>query len=407
MLKKTNNESALGQKYHGLRSTNSSYGTYNESTYDASGAPIVEPKEMAPILPTDVDTLIEILVGCPIGKYALRVFQQHDAGLCWQDSFFIMLYNQDWYKATLEEQLRFYMEEFFKAGETDLTYAKNVEVEQPNFNSELDLKTYTYTKTVKVTVSQLEHKIKPVAVAFKKRYGMGLPLKFWEYMCLNLHRYLLLGYLFMKNEDIMNVKRASKPSMLFRRKRSIGHFNYSTLHVDYKEYVLSMLETGMYYTNFQLLKQWLLTYVEKVSGGKQTFLPFDAADIAAADIGAYYIALNGKHIISLFKCGGSWFIYDIDIGCKDFSAEDTAKLEASRIISLFFEKKSDEFVYSLTLSDGETVGLSMPLVQNRPHKYDGIVVGTSFILAVKHTAGGQRRKRTLRRRISNRKTRRV
>ena len=359
-----NNRSYLGEEFVNLRTN--SYGPGMTSA--SRTAPSTN---TAPIAPTDVPKILEVLMPCPVGPYALRVFQQHGSvGTCWQDSMFIMLFNADWFKPILGEHVQFYMDRFFANGDTDLVYAKpptEVEVDDynadPEFNNAGVFKGYKKKKQLEVNRTS---KIKPIAVAFRERYNLGLPLAFWEYYCLNLHRYILLGYLFYKYPDMTpELQSARKPSNLTRRRGSIAGKNYSILHKNFKGVVFRHPEIGICPRSIQQFRTWFTEFISKLSNGNFTLKSFNEKSISASEIEGYYFGLYGtkgeKHVLSLFICEGTWFLYDIDVGCIPLSAEDGAKLKASRIKSFKSEAtKTGQYSYLLTLENGSTVSVLMP-----------------------------------------------
>jgi hypothetical protein len=376
-----NNLSMLGQPYHGLRATTSSF-NMGPSTPPPENTP-----ETAPIAPADVPKIIEVLTPCPVGPYELRVPRQGGPGLCWQDSLFTMLWNADWFKPTLIDNIEFYMEQFFANGETDLVYAKEIEVEEPIWNKQVwNAATRKLTgPTHKVKKINRAEKIKPIARAFKAKYGFGLPLLFWEYYCLNLHRYILLGYMFLKHSDLTPAPTAETKSKLFARRKSIAANNYAGLHTNFKESVFSEMYHGC--SNMSTVRNWFLQYIPAVSGGQYELMKFSEPSVSASQIEGYYLGLDHRHVISIFKCGGLWFVYDIDVGSTPFSAEDSAKLDASRIKSFVFQNdKATTFTYTLTLENSTTVQVSMPLIRDYELKYNTLTESFSFIL-VRKSAG--------------------
>jgi hypothetical protein len=331
-----------------------------------------------------------------------------------------MLFNSDWYKPILREDLSFYMEQFFANGENDLIYAKEVEVDVPNVSK---FSQGIYDATIKQMQRKTEEKIKPIAVAFRDRSSdLGLPLAFWEYHCLALHRYLLLAYLFYKFPETIAGAHPERQTNLMRRRKSLGAANYSQLHVNYKEYVLRMLDTGMYCANFQKLRGWILAYIQGVSKGAHGLREFFDKSVAPAQIEGYYIGLDARHVVSLFKCGGSWFFYDIDVGCKELSAADSAALAKSRIVGIYFEAKNNgTFEYTFMLENDESVQLNMPFTKSQwnsgsSNPYQTIATGFSMIMvaesgAASASGGGKRRRRgaprkTRRAKLSRRNTKR-
>ncbi len=374
----------LGQPYFGLRAT---------STYDNMASTIPTPAsntpETAPIAPADVPKIIEVLMPCPVGPYELRVPRQGSPGLCWQDSLFTMVWNADWFKPTLIDNIQFYMEQFFANGETDLVYAKEIEVEEPNWNKQVwNAATRKLTgPTHKVKKINRAEKIKPIARAFKAKYGFGLPLTFWEYYCLNLHRYILLGYMFLKHTDLTPAPTAETKSKLLARRKSIATSNYASLHTNFKESVFGFMYHGMGCSNFSTVRNWFLQYIPAVSGGQYELMKFSEPSVSASQIEGYYLGLDSRHVLSIFKCGGLWFVYDIDVGSTPFSAEDSAKLDASRIKSFVFQNdKATTFIYTLTLENSTTVQVSMPLIRDYELKYNRLTESFSFIL-VRKSAG--------------------
>jgi hypothetical protein len=377
--------SYLGQEYVSLR-TNSSFG-WQDPNASVVNAP---PRNLAPITPSDVGPILNILMPCPLGPYAHRVFQQHsDVGLCWQDSMFIMLYNADWFKPMLQEHIEFYMQHFFAAGETDLTYGKNVEYEEKDYygprgpNGKIQM--------VKKQKFNTSAKIKPIAAEFQKRYDFGLPLGFWEFYCLELHRYILLGYVFMKQPDMLPEPISeAKPSNLMRRRGSISARNYSKLHKNLKGVMLGYGEPGICPRSFQDPYKWFSKFVEHASKQSHEVKQFTDKTVPAERIEGYFFGINMRHVISVFKCGGLWILYDIDVGCVAFSPEDGIKIEASRISSIkSAPTKSNTYVHTFTLENGSTVSVSMPYSSARatsyPHKntapgpaYNNIIGNVSY-----------------------------
>jgi hypothetical protein len=375
-----NNLSMLGQPYYGLRATTSSF-KMGPSTPPPENTP-----ETAPITPADVPKIIEVLTPCPIGPYELRVPRQGSPGLCWQDSLFTMLWNADWFKPTLIDNIQFYMEQFFANGETDLVYAKEIEVEELNWNKRVyNAATGSFTgPTKKVKKINRAEKIKPIARAFKAKYGFGLPLTFWEYYCLNLHRYILLGYMFLKHSDLTPAPTAETKSKLLARRKSIAASNYAGLHTNFKESVFGEMYHGC--SNMSTVRKWFLQYIPAVSGGQYELMKFSEPSVSASQIEGYYLGLDRRHVLSIFKCGGLWFVYDIDVGSTPFSAEDSAKLDASRIKSFVFQNdKATTFTYSLTLENSITIQVSMPLIRGYELKYNTLTESFSFILVRKST----------------------
>lgn len=416
------NKSYIGEEYKGLRATPSIFGSPN-FLGNAPPAQLHEPLYSAPITPEDIPAILEVLTPCPSGPLALRVFQQHpSAGLCWQDSLFIMLYNQDWFRPFLLETIQRYMEHFFIAGHTDLTYGVSKSIMDKNWGQwapGVNIQTLPMVERQQIN---LAGKIKPIAAILKSIYDFGLPLAFWEYYCLSLHRYILLGYLFVKYPETRNVPTPlPKLTALSSRRKSISGHNYSKLHINFKEVVFHQFDTGMYCYNFTKGIKWFRELVNRVSTSSVSLIKYETPDIVPGNILGYYNIAHSsispmKHVVSFFKCGGKWFLYDIDVGTFEFTDADTAVIEASKLDSFVFdnhivEGEPEITTYRLNFENGTSVQVTTPTNVGYYYKYDKFIKNGSFLLVKTAAAGGhrnQRRSKTHHRRRNharNRKTR--
>jgi hypothetical protein len=325
-----------------------------------------------------------------------------------------MLYNQDWFQPFLLETATFYLEEFLRQGHTNLSYAGKKILMVRNYSNAIPQNTpYEKRPLVPLETKNLPVKIVPIAATFAARYeSMGLPLTFWEYYALQLHRYILLAYLFLKYPETAEVaKPMSKTTLLHSRRKSISHNNYSELARDYKEVVFRMLDVGMYCGNFKKGRAWFEKLTKEVSGKSVSLVDFTTQGIAPAAILGYYVIIHSsssaaKHIVSLFKCKGQWLLYDIDVGVLEFSPEASAVLDVSKMANLLIENnlEADVFEYTVTLEDGKTVKSSLPSQSRNPYKLDKFYPEVSMILVqgnIENTKsreeanyGGGRRKKT-------------
>jgi hypothetical protein len=83
-------------------------------------------------------------------------------------------------------------------------------------------------------------------------------------------------------------------------------------------------------------------------------------------MGYYFIKF--EHVISLFKCGGVWFVYDNDIGCLPFSADDSAKIDTKGIKNFGREYPPGECIYTFALNDDEHIKISFDYGGEPPYE---------------------------------------
>lgn len=385
--------SVLGKQYTGLRASASTSGNYT-----ANAAVVDDYVDTAPITSEDIPAILEVLASCPSGPNRLRVFQQHKEGNCWQDSLFIMLFNQDWFREFLLGSVDQYLRIFLALGHTDLSYAVTNTVMEPNWSkwtSGVNIKTLPLVETPRKI---LPAKIKPIAAEFKRIYNFELPVAFWEYYCLHLHRYILLGYLFAKHPEIRNLPEPlPKRTPLASRRKSISHRNYSQMAKNFKEYVFAMLDHGMYCENFTSGIKWFTGLIRTVSAGSVDLHPYKKEGIEPVNILGYYMIAHSsvsmlKHVVSFFKCGGKWFLYDIDVAVIEFTDEDTPIIEASKLTSFIFENRIVEgepeiTTYTLTFENGTTVSSSIPTSVGWQFKYDIFKKEEGSFILVRGDAG--------------------
>lgn len=410
--------SYLGQEYKGLKPSPTS--RYNNAPREGAIVAVEEePILAAPITPDDVRPILDLLAQCPAGPLALRVFQQHPAGLCWQDSIYMMLFNQEWFRPFLLETIALYMERFFELGHTDLIYAVRGTTMQVDYRQWVPGVNIATLPMVEVETRDRAAKLRPLAQFLQTRIDLGLPLAFWEYFTLALHRYILLGYLFLRYPET-GVVREGLPlgTALKSRRKSISHLNYSKLHTNFKEVFFREFYTGMHCESFARGLDWFRRLTDSISGSRIRLLPFSTPDLAPASILGYYLRIHApaqgmKHVISFFKCGRTWFMYDIDIGMHQFTEADTAVIEASKLSNVSIQNRIVEgepevTTYTVTFENGTSVAVSTPTNLKFLFNYNLFLQEGSYVLVQAPPAGGRRRLRrrhTRVKRIRHRKQR--
>jgi hypothetical protein len=366
----------------------------------AAGAPnrrpTCEPLTTAPITAADVEPLIAAALRCPTDDLTARVFQQHSAmQTCWHDAFFMAIFHADCLKASLQDHLSLFLTTLLEKGYSDLAYVeqKTVTIEDPYYG------TYENIKR-----TQPYEKPSAIAAVFKERYPQ-LPLQFWELYCLALQRFLLLNYLVIKHPE------SSVKGSLFQRRASIAEGNFTTLHKNFKESSLKVQTPGLWCYDVSKLRITIADYIKFASGTYQIF-PITTNPNLLKDIQAYYIWQEMTHVFSLFKCNGTWFVYDNEVGTAPFSAEDSSKLSAIPIVSMKVadaEEDATKVKYAFTLADTSIVSTLVTKTAETPEKtqsirYGAINPASSFVIAQRVSEGGRRKTRS-RRKQRRRKTR--
>jgi hypothetical protein len=323
----------------------------NISIFDPMAAPALGPtssilnrnepsRNTAPFEPSDIEPLVEICLQCPEGALTSRVFQQHRKhGTCWHDSLYMILFQADFMKPVLAEHIRLFLTTMLELGHTDLVYS----IRTTNEYKEKD-------EIIKEEIFDRITKIQAIGKKFREVIDYGLPLQWWEFYCIALHRYILLGYMFLKSAEPIEPR-------LYKRRGSIAPQNFETLHRNFKISVLNMWYTGLYCSNFAPLKKAVVQFISVATKGAMAIYPID---VSPPEKQAIYIGLGDKHVVCLFVCGGAWYVYDNDIGVAKILAEDAVKLSSLPLksIKISLNATRDSIEYEFKIEDAPiTIGI--------------------------------------------------
>ncbi len=283
------------------------------------------PSNSVPFDASMIEPIMETIATCPIGPNALRVFQQHHGlGLCWNDAMFMLLFESDIFKPVLHPIIRRMLE---------------LNAEQGNLNFG--------------NVGESEPKLHAIATTLRAEFSPTLRLAVWEFLTLNLQRYIQLVHMFVTDPSVRETLPNAniKTSRLLNRRKSLQHENFSKIHLFVKPAV--MCGTGIYGAEdvtklIDYLNDFLKTNLEDA----YIFVakpPKDPTTILGYYFEKFY------HVISLFKCGGIWFLFDNELGCLPFSEEDSEKINTIGIKNFGKEFKAGYCTYTFILNNDEPI----------------------------------------------------
>lgn len=333
----------------------------------------------APFTAEDVEPLVAMVTACPINELSTRVFQQHHTmGTCWHDSLIMILFHINPLKETVQEHARFLLEFLLRDdtyGQGDLVYGGQKAIK-------VKYGTETYNNVENINPSQ---KVSAISEAFRERYPQ-LPRSFWDLYVLALQRFLLLNYMFLK-PGLLTQGIETAPKSLLTRRKSIAESNFTSLHSYFKQSALKATGAGLWCYNIGALVPTFDGFISLYTNNRYKLYKFTEQNLV--DIQAYYIWIAMTHVISLFKCGNQWFVFDNDEGVAPFSEEDSVKLSTIQILSMRAgddPKNSMKFVYTFQLTDGSNVSASTSKLTNSANKigtghYGGINAAASFVVA--------------------------
>ncbi len=333
----------------------------------------------APFTAEDVEPLVAMVTACPVNELSTRVFQQHHTmGTCWHDSLIMILFHINPLKPVVQEHARFLLQLLLDEsaiGRGDLVYGGQQTKKVKYGNEE-------YNSVVYINASQ---KVSAISEAFRERYPQ-LPRSFWDLYVLALQRFLLLNYMFMK-PGMLTQGIAEPPRSLLTRRKSIAESNFTTLHSYFKQSALKAQGAGLWCYEIGKLAPTFEAFISMYTNNQYKLYSF--SDNGLTDIQAYYIWVAMTHVISAFKCGNQWFVFDNDEGIAPFSEADSAKLSTTQMVSM---NAADDptnpmmFVYTFRLIDGSTVSAATSKQTDSekkvgPPAYGGINVAASFVIA--------------------------
>jgi hypothetical protein len=342
--------------------------------------------------------IVDVLRSCPVGELATRVFRQHTGmGLCWHDAFFMMFFeNQD----TKDIALQLLKEFFFELeamSTTSLAFDKK--------------------------------KTNTIAKALRAKHSSALSIGTWELVTVALHRYALLGLLFITESQAEIIKAPVKNSRLLNRRPSIGEMNFDEIHDLLKYGVMRCFDSGASMEGIETFMGMMFGFVKEITEQKIA-LEVASETLKPTETIGYYFSIQkhptetsphgfvgGAHIISLFMCNNQWFLYDNETGVVPLSAEISTAISTEGIKSIQIVSTEDLFKYPITLGNGTIVQAEMPHIrrvsawntfnQSEEKTIHALVIpSVSYRMIKVKTTGGRRRTRLARNRTVKLKSKR-
>ena len=304
---------------------------------------------LVPFDATMIEPVLEILTACPTGEYALRIFQQHaKLGTCWNDALFMLLFESDVLKPAMRPIIQRLLE--LNAEQGSLTFG---------------------------TVGTSDVKLHNFAQTLRTEFAPSIELAIWEFLIVNMQRYVQLAYMFMTDPSVkINIpKKDVKNTRLHNRRKSIQHNTYSKFHKFMKPLVCG-LSYGSY--SISSLEEPLNNLLELLTEDKYTLIHRPPSDPSTI-MGYYFVKF--QHVISLFKCNSIWFVYDNDIGCLPFPADDSAKIDTKGIKNFGREYPPGECIYTFVLNDDEHIAISFDYGGEPPYN---MMYGSNLITTIKY-----------------------
>ncbi len=294
-------------------------------------------------------TLLPILAPCPVDQLTTRVFRQHQGeGLCWHDAFFMMIFESSAMKPSVAGLLKELVAEMEATGLT------SIEINP---------------KHIQVLANRL-----------KARYKSDMMIGYWEMLTLALHRYLLLGLVFLeehltKQETVLHI------SKLSNRRPSIFEMDFDDVHFQLKYGMYTCYNEGLDkkdITNFYYaMNPFIQTLTDKTLGIQMADEKFPkvhsvlgycfsiqkmSTNEAQQSLSFLYYPsiheslkqqqfMGSAHILSVFSCGDQWILYDNEVGTLAFSEEDSAKIKSIGIKTMQMLADKTHYTYKITLQD--------------------------------------------------------
>lgn len=287
-----------------------------------------------------IPSIVEKLRSCPIDALSLRVFRQHtDMGLCWHDSFFMMFFENQATKPFALQLLTDFLTILLEKNYPGLKY-----------NS---------TKTTLI------------ARTLKDKYKSTLKLSIWEHITLALQRYALLGFLFVTESPTVAPSVIKSP--LGNRRPSLGEANFDQIHEYLKLGTMSCWEGGASMGGILKFMYDVSEFVKEQTKDSLILENVKTSEIKPTKTVGYYFTIQAEasatrewdiigsaHIMSLFLCDSTWFLYDNETGVLPLSSDFSQQITETGIVSMQIYRSATEFIYKLTLGDTSVLTAKMP-----------------------------------------------
>jgi hypothetical protein len=372
-LTPTNNGPSYGPLFGpglALGVSNSSLGVGNNVKY-----PNLTTIEAAPFTEEDIAKIMGILSKCPEDISLSRVFKQHpELGTCWFDSFVMMTFENPNIKPYILPFVEVAMRILLKNDIHDLGYCAPIE----KTAAELENNRRWYGPEASTHNPRPFHKLAMLVSVFKRI--TNAPDTFetyqWNFFAHLIQKYILLGYLFMKEPD--------QPT-LGRRRNSINSASFDYLHCSLRTTIGARGRGAEDYSIRDVFIPFseLLQFVTK---GRFTIVPFRPMETLPRKLphlrpyqntwktpmsvdkteGYYIVVLRTDnysfgHVLSLYKCGERWTIYNNDVGIQPLGEDISRKITRDGIKGINYTIHKNDVQYDITYGNDTTDTLNADL----------------------------------------------
>lgn len=327
-------------------------------TTTLSSAYINKEPESAPFEESDIGPILEILSKCPDEGMMTRVFRQHNTfGTCWYDSALMMIFESSIGKQIFLPLLKQCFIIFLENGIKDLSYSHKIDLTPEEFEMEKK-----YNKNAKPYFKNNAFKTELLGRELKKFTGSSADEVIWEVLAHSLQKYLLLGYLFLKDPPRGNAK------VLSERRKSWNAGQFEDIHSCLRT-ISGMFTKGAHNEQTEAFIKKLSSILENLSKGECSIIDWNTNKPEETH-GYYLIVGKNKndsegHVVSMFKCNERWTLFNNDYGIVPLSKEDSEQVSKIGIesIEIYTDVKENLLSHVLLLNDKTKIGLHSPYVE--------------------------------------------
>lgn len=372
-LTPTNNGPSYGPTFGpalALGVSNSSLGVGNTVKY-----PNLTTIEAAPFTEEDIAKIMGILSKCPEDISLSRIFKQHpELGTCWFDSFVMMTFENSNVKPYILPFVEVAMRIFKKNDIHDVGYCAPIEKNA----AELENNRRWYGPGASTHNPRPFHKLDMLVSVFKRITNAPATLETyqWNFFAHLIQKYILLGYLFMKEPA---------PPTFKNRRKSFNSKSFDFLHCSLRD-TIGARDRGAEPFSVQNVLIPFSEILRFITKETFTIVPFKHMDafprrlpmmrpyhntwktpMSLDKIEGYYIVISWVdnpifgHVISLYKCGEQWTIYDNDIGITPLGQERSRKITRVGIKAINYTIHKNDVQYDIIYNDDTTDTLNVAL----------------------------------------------
>jgi hypothetical protein len=162
-------------------------------------------------------------------------------------------------------------------------------------------------------------------------------------------------------------------SRLLNRRPSIGEINFDEIHDLLKYGVMTCFDSGASKGGIWRFMTDMGDFLEQLTQGKYKLSEATTTLEPTKTVGYYFSIqrnpdeestsgfVGGAHIISLFLCDDSWYLYDNETGVLPLSKEISAQISEHGIQTMqIMTTEANLFKYPMTLGNGSVVTVEMP-----------------------------------------------